>query len=111
MIVTSKIFLLCFLLESFQSFSQCRCLPEGINQTSFTGRVPKNSRLHLLLFQLVQLYNRQIKGSKVPLPIPHGCVCAQPFLAVFSRNCLSFLDDSEAKVRNSICGSREKGLS
>lgn len=72
--------------------------------------MPKNSHIHLLSLQLIKLYNRQIKGSPLPLPNSHSCVLAQPFLAVFSENRSSFLDDPEVKVRNSISSGRAQPL-
>lgn len=113
MTVTSKSFLLCFLFsELLQSFRKCGHLSKGISQTRFTGSVPKNARLHLLLYQSIHFFTRQIIGCKVPLLISLSCVyvCGQAFLAVFSRNSLSFLNHSEVKARNSICGGRKKGL-
>lgn len=108
--MTSKSFLLWFLLESFQNCSPWKHLSEGINQTRVIGSVPKKNPIYTYYFQPIQLYNRQTKGSKVPLPVSHGCVCTRPFWAVFAKNHLSFLDDPEVKVKNSICSGREKGL-
>lgn len=91
------------LLRTFSELPSVQAFVWG-HETRYTGRMPENSHIHLLSFQLIKLYNRQIKGSQLPLPASHSCVCAQPFLAVFSGNQSSFRDYPPVKVRNSVSG-------
>ena len=70
-------------------------------------RIPMYTCYH---FQLIKLYSRQIKRPQLLLPISHSCVCAQPFLALFSGNYSSFLYHPEVKVRNSVSGGRAQSL-
>lgn len=52
-----------------KNFNWQRHFSEGISLARFTGQVPMKCNLHLLLFQSIKLYNRQMKKSQVPWPI------------------------------------------